>query len=582
MDTGAPVDEAQAAPTAPAQPDTARPGSGGAAGEPASPSRGRGVQLPKEREVEFAEFETRMRKFLLELVEPTIQKASSLQLDIDAIKNLTDKHAKSIQDVTLASVKAEQQISIVEHFREEMSRWDVQRRGQEAKVAEELSLMKHELDGFRYNLERKEASIHGLQRTVDRVTAEMNRLQDSQDQLRKYCEERIDQQSKSINTARADLEVKLIALETKHNSLADELWGEETGLAKVTGELSKTNLVVQQLTEEMKKVQDKKASLTQLAKVQEEVNELIREATSNVTSLKLTVGNVVSDVKEHFRTASNTIAAHNATMIAEIRGSYQEELDHSAKLRQEVMKFMQDTQAAIKHLEQVAQSSHDQTEAMVREVRLDVEELNRKRKRDKANADIENKALKKRLGGVFDNSDLVLKGLEHLSGVLAALLESNRMQAALELQDDNDRRKVALTGYKEQGGKDKQEGGKTPRKAGKDQSVISVDNRCLSCSGQTATVLAGFKIACLQYAPGQVKYETKDYDRSELLVMRNELVEQAHEALVNGPEGLHKDVQRKMGGDMMGDTGGGSAGQLPNLAQTGRQGSRPRGSLTAR
>merc|ERR1719409_2105219 len=515
---------------------------------PAKPGGGN-VALPKEREVEFAEFETRMRKFLLELMEPTIHKASAQQLEIDQIKAMVDKHAKSIQEVTLTSVKAEQQISIVEHFREEMSRWDVQRRGQEAKVAEELSLMKHELDGFRYNLERKEASIHGLQRTVDRVTAEMNRLQDSQDQLRKYCEERIDSQSKSINSARADLEVKLISLETKHNSLADELWGEETGLAKVTGELSKTNLVVQQLTEEMKRVQEKKASLTQLAKVQEEVNELIREATSNVTSLKLTVGNVVSDVKEHFRTASNTIAAHNATMIAEIRGSYQEELDHSSKLRQEVMKFMQDTQAAIKHLEQVAQSSHDQTEAMVREVRLDVEELNRKRKRDKANSDIENKALKKRLGGVFDNSDLVLKGLEHLSGVLAALLESNRIQAALELQDDTDRRKVALTGYKEQPGPSQpgekgQKTAATPRKGAKEQSVISVDNRCLSCSGQTATVLAGFKIACLQYAPGQVKYDMKDFDRSELLNMRNELVEQAHEALINGPEGLSKEAKK--------------------------------------
>merc|ERR1719197_1637411 len=502
------------------------------------------VALPKEREVEFAEFETRMRKFLLGLMEPTIHKASAQQLEIDQIKAMVDKHAKSIQEVTLTSVKAEQQISIVEHFREEMSRWDVQRRGQEAKVAEELSLMKHELDGFRYNLERKEASIHGLQRTVDRVTAEMNRLQDSQDQLRKYCEERIDSQSKSINSARADLEVKLISLETKHNSLADELWGEETGLAKVTGELSKTNLVVQQLTEEMKRVQEKKASLTQLAKVQEEVKELIREATSNVTSLKLTVGNVVSDVKEHFRTASNTIAAHNATMIAEIRGSYQEELDHSAKLRQEVMKFMQDTQAAIKHLEQVAQSSHDQTEAMVREVRLDVEELNRKRKRDKANADIENKALKKRLGGVFDNSDLVLKGLEHLSGVLAALLESNRMQAALELQDDMDRRKVALTGYKETAAPGKPSTASTPRQTSRGAPVVSVDNRCLSCSGQTATVLAGFKIACLQYAPGQVKYDMKDFDRSELLNMRNELVEQAHEALINGPEGLSKEAKK--------------------------------------
>merc|ERR550537_1898352 len=188
------------------------------------PVKGSGnVALPKEREVEFAEFETRMRKFLLELMEPTIHKASAQQLEIDQIKAMVDKHAKSIQEVTLTSVKAEQQISIVEHFREEMSRWDVQRRSQEAKVAEEISLMKHELDGFRYNLERKEASIHGLQRTVDRVTAEMNRLQDSQDQLRKYCEERLDVQSKAINTARTDLEVKLIALESKHNSLADEL-----------------------------------------------------------------------------------------------------------------------------------------------------------------------------------------------------------------------------------------------------------------------------------------------------------------------------------------------------------------------
>jgi hypothetical protein len=133
------------------------------AAQPPAPS------LPKEREVEFAEFETRMRRFLLELMEPTIQRASQQQLETESLKLMVEKHTKAIQEVTLTSVKAEQQISIVEHFREEMSRWDVQRRSQEAKVAEEISLMKHELDGFRYNLERKESALHGLQRTVDRV-----------------------------------------------------------------------------------------------------------------------------------------------------------------------------------------------------------------------------------------------------------------------------------------------------------------------------------------------------------------------------------------------------------------------------
>merc|ERR1719421_182559 len=113
-----------------------------------------------------------------------------------------------------------------------------------------------------------------------------------------------------------------------------------------------------------------------------------------------------------------------------------------------------------------------------------------------------------------------------------------------------DRRKVALTGYKEAPGAKAPEA--TPRggsrKCMKEQQVVSVDNRCLSCSGQTATVLAGFKIACLQYAPGQVKYDSKDFDRSELLNMRNDLVEQAHEALINGPEGLSKEASGKKTG----------------------------------
>ena len=32
------------------------------------------------------------------------------------------------------------------------------------------------------------------------------------------------------------------------------------------------------------------------------------------------------------------------------------------------------------------------------------------------------------------------------------------------------------------------------------------DKRCLSCCSGTGTVLAGFKIACLNYAPGPVEY----------------------------------------------------------------------------
>merc|ERR550514_1237659 len=153
-----------------------------------------------------------------------------------------------------------------------MSKWDVERRTKEAKAAEELALVKQELDAFRFNLERKESAMHGLTRNVDRVAGEMNRFQEGSENLRKYCERRLDKQSGVINSAKTELEVKLLAVETKHNELSDELWGEETGLSNVISGLNKTEKVVQGLADELKRVTKGKAEVSQLTKLQEEVS----------------------------------------------------------------------------------------------------------------------------------------------------------------------------------------------------------------------------------------------------------------------------------------------------------------------
>merc|ERR1719265_736237 len=277
-----------------------------------------------------------------------------------------------------------------------------------------------------------------------------------------------------------------------------------------------------------------------------------------------TVGNVVNDVKEHFRTASQTIAAHNAAFISEVRSSYRDELAQAAALRGEVQDFMNRTNTGISSLDDRVAESTVQTESLVKEVRADMEELNRKRKRDKTSVDIEMKGLKKRLGDVFENSDAVLKGMEHLWQVLSMILEGERVQNALELQDSVDRKRIALMGVKDDDlslsrnygtspqrprPEARQQGGaaeKTPRattapggakpKAGKqNQPIVSVDTRCLSCSGQAPLVMSAFKMACLQYTPSKVEHQAQAYDRQELLQHRQTLLRRAYDALRSGP-----------------------------------------------
>lgn len=87
-------------------------------------------------------------------------------------------------------------------------------------------------------------------------------------------------------------------------------------------------------------------------------------------------------------------------------------------------------------------------------------------------------------------------------------------------------------------GKSMKSGGDGPITTAGGNPVMSVDQRCISCSGQTATVLAGFKIACLQYMPQPVEFQGSMHDRASLLNRRNELLSHAYGALHSGPDCL--------------------------------------------
>lgn len=561
----------------PASSASPRPGStakvlSDALGTTAPPSR-LTARAAREREIEFAEFETRIRKFILELLEPTIRRTTQLENDMQNYDAEFSRTTTMLSNCMEKSHKAEQQIQVVEHFREELARWDAERRQAEAKVAEDMAGVKQELDMFRSSLERKESTIHGMQRTTDRLTQELSKVQQAAEELRMHVEKRMGQQSKILNGAKTDMEVKLIALETHFNRLSDELWGEETGLAKVTSDLGRTNAIVGGLSEDMKQLQVGKANVEQFETVQQEVDEMIRDALSNVAQLKQTVGTVVSDVKEHFRTATNQIAAHNASMLTEVRSSYQEELRHAAELRREIKEFMGETQRNISHLEDVVGRSQDQTESMVREVRKDVEDLNTRRKRDKQNAETESKALKQQISGVNGTGASVAKCIEHISSVVWVLLKSDRMACALSRQDDADRGKVALMGYRDSGGGEKKRERRPSSAAAEDNDIVSVDQRCLSCSGQGNAVLSGFKMACLSYAPGAVAYGKKVYPRSELMQLRTQLLEQAYEALEHGPVDFERsDIQLPKAVDE-----GAPQGRASSVSPSLELGSTPRG-----
>merc|ERR1719271_1080977 len=400
-------------------------------------------------EVVLAQMETRLRSMISDLMQPTIAKTSNVMADLEAMKGIVSQHTRGLQEVQLGQLKVTEQVATIASFREDMAKWDTQCRTHESQVEESLQGMQQKLEAYRYSLEQKESVLHHLHRNVERSAMELNRLADAQEVSKELLEGRIDEQSRKINQEKAEWEVKIAGLELKLAALTDELWGEQTGLAKVAGELKKAHSSFEKLEADVLALKEGKAEAAQLDRLRAEVGKMVHEANSSVSSMRQTVGNVVNDVREHFRTASQTISAHNATFITEVRQQYQVELEKAAGVRQEVLNFMQHVERTIQDQDARVAETAAKASALAAEAREEVEELNRRRKRDKTSSDNELKALKKRLGGVFDNSDAVLKGIEHLYDVITMMLEGEFIGSSLEIQDTTDKKKIALMGVKD-------------------------------------------------------------------------------------------------------------------------------------
>ena len=98
--------------------------------------------------------------------------------------------------------------------------------------------------------------------------------------------------------------------------------------------------------------------------------------------------------------------------------------------------------------------------------------------------------------------------LESTLKTLETIIDFCRITTALQSQDESDRESIFLMGTRES----------------KKSKIVSLDKRCLSCAGQSSSVIAAFKIACLAYEPSLVPLQEKKYSRKELISMQRSLL----------------------------------------------------------
>ena len=111
--------------------------------------------------------------------------------------------------------------------------------------------------------------------------------------------------------------------------------------------------------------------------------------------------------------------------------------------------------------------------------------------------------------------EIMEQKIQNLNSSVAKFNETGKIIHGLLMQDENDRESLQLSCYTE---KHQQKG------HNKQKMLATLKPECLSCNSQNSVVFSAFKMACLNYYPSEVNYNTKFYPRKELIMKLGDLL----------------------------------------------------------
>lgn len=118
---------------------------------------------------------------------------------------------------------------------------------------------------------------------------------------------------------------------------------------------------------------------------------------------------------------------------------------------------------------------------------------------------------------IAENADFVQEVAQKANKnreVLNKCTESGKIIYSLLLQDEEDRSSLQLTCYTEN----------KPKTQIKQKKLATLKPECLSCNSQHSLVFSAFKMACLNYYPSEVNYNSNLYQRKSLIIKLGQIL----------------------------------------------------------
>lgn len=470
----------------------------------------------KEEEVKFAEMETKLRHLILEVVTPTVMRATKLNNTCEFLGAALERQGTRLGDLYEELEVCKERVDVVTTFKVTLDKfWESQR---------DIELQLKEFQ--KATIARFEESEHGAKTTNEKVTnisRNLDRVMEDIDHVNTditRCQTQVDlgiaknKEHIEGEVRRVDFDIR--QLKELHESFAEEVRGPEDSadIHDISPpSLRRLDMQAKRAIVQLNHVEKELADLRKLdrdvltVREQQVVNDAqLKQLTTDCRDLSENVERISKEAKDDNTRVTNLMAAYTSEIMQEARISFSEEIRKVNLLAEDMSNFVKETQTSIEKLNTAVAGIGKYVEASTREVHFDLEGLEQMRRRDRIGIEEGLVGLHNRVTNTLEATEQTLKGLEHISSVVGMSLQGQRMAIALDVQDFIDRKEVSPLTYPGRGRGYRREEEEVAR----------------------------------AYQPKAVSFQGMNFERPQLLALQEKVVHVAQEALMKGPSMILK------------------------------------------
>jgi len=508
---------------------------------------------------ETAAIEGRLRDQAVELMAPTIKRAQLLDQKLKEVKASVDDQYEDVAAMKRLLEGANAQHQMLENFRVEIAKKMSELQGFEQQVSTRISHQETQVNSIRQSLEAKAGEAATFSRSIESLSKALAESREENTEVRKYTVSRVDTAEDRVSKLRDEFETRMLQVEDRIQNLYDMQMGTTGAMGHVKAESEKTNHLVQACVSSVTELAEKKASIVSVHELREETKRAAEKVSHTMNTLEEQFTAGLQDIKAHLQTATETAGSSAAMQMQLMRTQYDEDMKRLERSSHELEVFMEKSRGLVEENRTELSRVRELAEEGLADLRHLLSQTTTVKVKGLQDLDLSLSQLRARQ---VDTEELLGEQVRKASlrtDVLQILVEAAVLSTVLDKQDDQDRKNMALFGYKAErteSPRDKAAASsslpeltpnRSPRKrpnegapfgsargnltAPSTDCVVTLDQRCLSCSGSPSTVLAGFKMACLQYHPAPVEHKRRIYSRAELIQERMDLLLQAKDHL---------------------------------------------------